>query len=115
MTITFITGANKGLGRGIARRLIERGHTVLVGARDHGLGAAAADALGARFVPIDVTDDDSVAAAAADVEKHEGSVDVLINNAGLHGPAGDPSELTGDDVLGVFDVNVAGVMRIAWS
>jgi NAD(P)-dependent dehydrogenase (short-subunit alcohol dehydrogenase family) len=36
---------------------------------------------------------------------------VLINNAGLHGPAGDPSGLTGDDVLGVFDVNVAGVVR----
>jgi NAD(P)-dependent dehydrogenase (short-subunit alcohol dehydrogenase family) len=111
MTITFITGANKGLGRETARRLIEQGHTVLVGARDPGLGRAAAADLGARFVPIDVTDDASVAAAAADVEKHEGSVDVLINNAGLHGPAGDPSELTGDDVLGVFDVNVAGVVR----
>jgi NAD(P)-dependent dehydrogenase (short-subunit alcohol dehydrogenase family) len=111
MTITFITGANKGLGRETARRLIELGHTVLVGARDPKLGAAAADAFGARFVQIDVTDDDSVAAAAADVEKHEGSIDVLINNAGLHGPYGDPSELTGDDVLGVFNVNVAGVVR----
>jgi NAD(P)-dependent dehydrogenase (short-subunit alcohol dehydrogenase family) len=111
MTITFITGANKGLGRETARRLIEQGHTVLVGARDPELGRAAAADLGARFVPIDVTDEASVAAAAADVEKHEGSVDVLINNAGLHGPAGDPSELTGDDVLGVFDVNVAGVVR----
>jgi NAD(P)-dependent dehydrogenase (short-subunit alcohol dehydrogenase family) len=111
MTITFITGANKGLGRETARRLIELGHTVLIGARDPELGAAAAQALGARFVPIDVTDDASVAAAAADVGKHEGSVDVLVNNAGLHGPAGDPSELTGDDVLGVFDVNIAGVVR----
>jgi NAD(P)-dependent dehydrogenase (short-subunit alcohol dehydrogenase family) len=111
MTITFITGANKGLGRETARRLIEQGHTVLIGARDPELGAEAAQALGARFVPIDVTDDASVAAAAADVGKHEGPVDVLINNAGLHGPAGDPSELTGDDVLGVFDVNIAGVVR----
>lgn len=111
MTITFITGANKGLGRETARRLIEAGHTVLVGARAPRLGAAAADALGARFVQIDVTDGDSVAAAAADVEKHEGHIDVLINNAGVHGPYGDPSELTGDDVLGVFNVNVAGVVR----
>jgi NAD(P)-dependent dehydrogenase (short-subunit alcohol dehydrogenase family) len=111
MTITFITGANKGLGHETARRLIGQGQTVLVGARDHELGATAARALGARFIPIDVTDDVSVAAAAADVEQHEGLIDVLINNAGVHGPAGDPSELTGADVLSVFDVNVAGVVR----
>lgn len=111
MTITFITGANKGLGRETARRLTELGHTVLLGARDPELGGQAADALGARFVPIDVTDDASVAAAAADVAAHEGRIDVLINNAGIHGPAGDPGELTGADVLGVFDVNLAGVVR----
>jgi NADP-dependent 3-hydroxy acid dehydrogenase YdfG len=64
-TITLITGANKGLGRETARRLIEQGHTVLLGARDAEAGTVAADELGARFVPIDVTDDESVAAAAA--------------------------------------------------
>jgi NAD(P)-dependent dehydrogenase (short-subunit alcohol dehydrogenase family) len=111
MTTTFITGANKGLGHEAARRLVELGHTVLVGARDPELGAAAARTLGARFVPIDVTDDESVAAAVADVEKHEGLVDILINNAGVLGPAGDPGDLTGADVLSVFDVNVAGVVR----
>ncbi|MFF1607360.1 SDR family NAD(P)-dependent oxidoreductase [Amycolatopsis sp. NPDC058278] len=111
MTITFITGANKGLGRETARRLVEAGHTVLVGARDREAGASAAAAVGARFVPIDVTDDASVAAAAADIAAHEGAIDVLINNAGIHGPAGDPSGLTGADVLGVFDVNLAGVVR----
>ncbi|MFF5174727.1 SDR family NAD(P)-dependent oxidoreductase [Micromonospora sp. NPDC000089] len=111
MTITFITGANKGLGHETARRLLALGHTVLVGARDPELGAKAAKSLGARFVPIDVTDDASVAAAAADVERHEGHLDVLINNAGVHGPMGDPSELTGGDLLAVLDVNVAGVVR----
>ncbi|MER8004059.1 SDR family NAD(P)-dependent oxidoreductase [Streptomyces sp. NPDC094149] len=111
MTTTFITGANKGLGHETARRLVALGHTVILGARDPGRGAAAADALGARFVRIDVTDDASVAAAAADVAAHEGVVDVLINNAGVHGPYGDPGELTGDDALSVFDVNVFGVIR----
>ncbi len=111
-TITFITGANKGLGYETARRLAELGHTVIIGARDPGRGQAAADRLGVRFVPVDVTDDASVAVAAADVAGHEGRVDVLVNNAGVHGPAGDPSALTGADVLGVFDVNLAGVVRV---
>lgn len=111
MTITFITGANKGLGREAARRLIELGHTVLVGARDPERGAQAAAALGARFVRIDVTDDASVAAAAADIDAHEGSIDVLINNAGITGPRTDPAELTGGEALEVFNVNVAGAIR----
>ncbi|MEU5665600.1 SDR family NAD(P)-dependent oxidoreductase [Streptomyces longwoodensis] len=111
MTITFITGANKGLGRETARRLIEHGHTVLLGARDPELGQEAAAALGARHVPLDVTDDASVAAAAADVAAHEGRIDVLINNAGVHGPLGDPSDLTAADALAVLDVNLIGVIR----
>ncbi len=113
MTITFITGANKGLGRETARRLVELGHTVLVGARDRAQGEEAAAALGARYVPVDVTDDASVAAAAADVAAHEGRIDVLINNAGVHGPAAvDPGDLTGDDALAVFQVNLIGVVRV---
>ncbi|MEU2773841.1 SDR family NAD(P)-dependent oxidoreductase [Streptomyces sp. NPDC007162] len=111
MTITFITGANKGLGRETARRLVELGHTVLLGARDPEQGAAAADALGARFVRIDVTDDASVAAAAADVAAREGRIDVLVNNAGIAGPHADPAELTAADALAVFDVNLFGVIR----
>ncbi len=111
MTITFITGANKGLGHETARRLVEQGHTVLLGARDAKAGTAAAEELGARFVQIDVSNDESVAAAAANVEQREGSIDMLINNAGVHGPHGDPSGLTGADVLNVLNVNVVGVVR----
>lgn len=111
MTITFITGANKGLGYETARRLIDVGQTVVVGARDSKRGAAAAATLGARFVPIDVTDDASVAAAVADVADHEGALDVLINNAGVAGPHGDAGDLTGADATAVFDVNVVGVVR----
>lgn len=111
MTTTFITGANKSLGYETARRLVDLGHTVLVGARDPVRGAAAAATLGARFVPIDVTDDASVAAAVADVADHEGSLDVLINNAGVAGPYGDAGDLTGADATAVFDVNVVGVVR----
>jgi NAD(P)-dependent dehydrogenase (short-subunit alcohol dehydrogenase family) len=112
MTTTFITGANKSLGYETARRLIEAGHTVLLGARDNERGRAAADALGARFVQIDVTDDASVAAAAADVAAREGRVDVLINNAGVLGPHVPADELTAADASAVFDVNVVGIVRV---
>ncbi|WP_214413884.1 SDR family NAD(P)-dependent oxidoreductase [Sphaerisporangium fuscum] len=112
MTITFITGANKGLGFETARRLIGLGHTVVIGARDAGRGQAAADELGARFVRIDVADDASVAAAAADVAAHEGRVDVLINNAGIIGRRAPAEELTGDDAIEVFQTNVVGIIRV---
>ncbi|MFI9169235.1 SDR family NAD(P)-dependent oxidoreductase [Streptomyces lincolnensis] len=112
MTTTFITGANKSLGYETARRLIEAGHTVLVGARDPERGQAAADALGARFVQIDVTDDASVAAAAADVSAHEGGIDVLINNAGVHGPHVSADQITAAHAGAVYDVNVIGLVRV---
>jgi len=111
-TITFITGGNKGLGYETARRLAELGHTVLLGARDPERGRAAADALGARFVPIDVRDDASVAAAAADVAAHEGRVDVLVNNAGIIGSRKPADRLTGGDAVEVLQTNVAGVVRV---
>lgn len=112
MTTTFITGANKSLGYETARRLREAGHTVIVGARDPGRGRAAADKLGARFVQIDVTDDASVARAAADVAEHEGAIDVLINNAGVSGPVGKTEPPTSREAWAVFDTNVIGIVRV---
>ncbi|MFC9285277.1 SDR family NAD(P)-dependent oxidoreductase [Streptomyces sp. NPDC057052] len=112
MTTTFITGANKSLGYETARRLIEAGHTVLIGARDPERGRAAADALGARFVQIDVTDDASVAAAAADIGAREGGIDVLINNAGVFGTHSPADRITAADAREVFEVNVVGIVRV---
>ncbi|MEV5955816.1 SDR family NAD(P)-dependent oxidoreductase [Streptomyces sp. NPDC051987] len=112
MTTTFITGANKSLGFETARRLGEAGHTVLLGARDRERGQAAAQLLGARFVQIDVTDDASVQAAAADVAAHEGTVDVLINNAGVLGKVGPVEEYTAADMSAVLEVNVVGLVRV---
>jgi NAD(P)-dependent dehydrogenase (short-subunit alcohol dehydrogenase family) len=92
MTITLITGANKGLGRETARRLIEKGHTVYIGARDTGRGRAAAEELHARSLQLDVTDEESVAAAAARLEAEHGRLDVLVNNAGITGARKPPGE-----------------------
>jgi NAD(P)-dependent dehydrogenase (short-subunit alcohol dehydrogenase family) len=112
MTITFITGANKGLGYEAARRLKDLGQTVLLGARDRGRGQTAADALGVRFVQIDVADDASVAAAAADVTAGEGHIDVLINNAGIAGTRVDVPDITAQDALEVYNTNVVGIVRV---
>jgi NAD(P)-dependent dehydrogenase (short-subunit alcohol dehydrogenase family) len=111
-TITFITGANKGLGYETARRLAGRGHHVIIGARDPERGQAAADRLGVRFVPIDVTDDVSVTNAAADIEAREGRIDTLINNAGIIGSHRPADELTGADAEQVFATNVTGIVRV---
>jgi NAD(P)-dependent dehydrogenase (short-subunit alcohol dehydrogenase family) len=111
-TITFITGANKGLGYETARRLAELGCHVIIGARDPERGQAAAGRLGVRFVPIDVTDDVSVKNAAADIEAHEGRIDTLINNAGIIGSHGPADELTGEDAEDVFATNVTGIVRV---
>jgi NAD(P)-dependent dehydrogenase (short-subunit alcohol dehydrogenase family) len=112
MTTILITGANKGLGREAARRLTEAGHDIWVGARDAAAGQEAADALGARFVRIDVTDDASVAAAAQTVADAGTGLDVLINNAGIIGSRQPVPETTADHVADVYATNVLGVVRV---
>jgi NAD(P)-dependent dehydrogenase (short-subunit alcohol dehydrogenase family) len=111
MTRTLITGANKGLGHETARRLLAEGHDVWVAARDAERGAEAAASLGARFVTLDVTDEESVA-AAADVVVRQGGLDVLVNNAGIVGPRSQVPETTGEDVRITFETNVFGPVRV---
>jgi NAD(P)-dependent dehydrogenase (short-subunit alcohol dehydrogenase family) len=108
MTVTLITGANKGLGHAAARRLLAAGHDVWVAARDERRGRAAAEALGARFVQLDVTDEASVAAAVERV----GALDVLVNNAGITGAPVTVPETTPDHVAEVLDTNVLGAVRV---
>jgi len=108
MTVTLITGANKGLGYETARQLIERGHTVYLGARDAGRGDAAASALGGQFLRLDVTDDSSVDAALGAIAEREGHLDVLVNNAGISATA----DVTGPVALNVFDTNAIGLIRV---
>jgi NAD(P)-dependent dehydrogenase (short-subunit alcohol dehydrogenase family) len=112
MTTTFITGANKSLGFETARRLVEAGHTVLIGARDPERGRAAAASIGARFIRIDVADQASVEAAAADVAAHEETIDVLVNNAGVLGRVGAVEDYTAADASAVLEVNFVGIVRV---
>jgi NAD(P)-dependent dehydrogenase (short-subunit alcohol dehydrogenase family) len=108
MTTTLITGGNRGLGFETARQLVSLGHRVFIGARDPARGQEAAKKLGAQFVQLDVTDDASVEAAAQKL----GSLDVLINNAGISGPMVAVTELTLEALQTVYETNVFGVMRV---
>ncbi|MFG1920965.1 SDR family NAD(P)-dependent oxidoreductase [Cryptosporangium sp. NPDC048952] len=114
--IALITGSNKGIGYETARLLVERGFAVLAAARDTTRGRQAADALGATFVQLDVTDDASIQRAAAAVQAEYGHLDVLINNAGLIGDhaeaRGLPSGTTREAVRQVFETNVFGVISV---
>jgi NAD(P)-dependent dehydrogenase (short-subunit alcohol dehydrogenase family) len=107
MTVTLITGANRGLGFETARQLIERGHDVYLAARDPEHGKAAACELGCAFVQLDVTDDASIEAALGVVDEREGRLDVLVNNAGIS-----KAEVTGPAALEVFDTNAIGLIRV---
>jgi NAD(P)-dependent dehydrogenase (short-subunit alcohol dehydrogenase family) len=108
MTVTLITGANKGIGFETARQLVGLGHIVYVGARDVERGEKAAAELGARFVQLDVTDDASVSDALATVDSNEGRLDVLVNNAGILGAG----VIDGPTALRVFDTNAVGIVRV---
>lgn len=111
MKTTLITGGNKGLGYESARRLAETGHRVILGVRDPIRGAEAAARLGVEWTTLDVASDDSVAAAAANINARFGALDVLINNAGISGPITAMENFDGPAVLGVLDTNVVGIVR----
>ena len=117
-TIVLVTGANKGIGYEIAAGLGALGWSVGVGARDEQrreaavekLRAAGADAFG---VPLDVTDDASVAAAAGLIEDRTGRLDVLVNNAGVTGGMPQtPSAVNPATVRAAVETNVIGVIRV---
>jgi NAD(P)-dependent dehydrogenase (short-subunit alcohol dehydrogenase family) len=111
----LVTGANKGIGFEIAAGLGGLGFRVGVGARDAGRGQRAVELLHERgvdafVVALDVSDDDSVEAAATD---WSGGLDVLVNNAGISGGAMElPSEASVDRVRDVLETNVLGVLRV---
>jgi len=81
--ISLVTGANRGIGREVCRQLAERGHTVVLTARDARAAAGAAHAVGAEPLRLDVTDPVSVAGAARWVTERHGTLDVLVNNAAI--------------------------------
>jgi NAD(P)-dependent dehydrogenase (short-subunit alcohol dehydrogenase family) len=117
----LITGSNSGFGYLIARTLLKNGYTVFATMRDpEGRNASKSQELRAmagstegkaHVLDLDVTQDESVEAAVQQALDLEGSIDVVINNAGI-GSGGFGEAFTTDQWKQLFDVNVFGVQRI---
>src|SRR6202453_4646088 len=124
--IALVTGANQGVGLQVAKELVANGVTVLVGSRNHERGEAAAREIGtgAIAIQIDVTDQASIAAAAAFIRKEFGRLDLLVNNAAISNTkkgnlslqeyAGTvlASKVSLDEIRAVWETNVFGVLAV---
>ena len=117
--IALITGANKGIGLETARQLGRQGITIIIGARDAQRGASAlaqlkGEGVEARVVPLVVTDEGSIASAAAWVEKEFGQLDILVNNAGVLDYAAEtgPGKVKQSSLRATFDTNFFGLVAV---
>jgi NAD(P)-dependent dehydrogenase (short-subunit alcohol dehydrogenase family) len=118
-TIALVTGANRGIGREIVRRLAAEGVTTILAARDVAKAEAAAAEFAKRGLPVvgrqlDVTDPAGVDHLAKSVAVAYGKLDILVNNAGVY-LDGDRTSLTTDieSVRQTFETNVFGAWRVA--
>lgn len=119
MKKALITGANKSIGFETARQLLQEGYYVYLGSREISNGQEAVEKLKAEglneveAIQIDLSNDESVKAARAEIGKKTEVLDVLINNAGISG--GMPQSALSasiDQFKKVFDTNLFGVIRV---
>ena len=109
-----VTGAGSGLGRAIARALLADGWSVaLLGRTRRSLEETAAPADAVLVLPTDVADEQQVDAAFGAVANAWGRLDLLVNNAGTFGPAGEVDEVAVADWQATVAVNVTGVFLCA--
>src|SRR3954451_17164307 len=106
--VALVTGASSGIGEAAARELVAAGFTVYGTSRK---AVAGEQRDGVTFLPLDVTDDASVASAVGDVLARSGRIDVLVNNAGF-GVTGAAEESSVEQARALFETNVFGLMRV---
>jgi NAD(P)-dependent dehydrogenase (short-subunit alcohol dehydrogenase family) len=107
--VVAVIGGAAGIGRATAELCARRGAHVIVADVDATEGAAAAGAIGATFIRVDVTDEAAVKACFEAVERGPGRLDALVQTAGVLEGAYVPIEELGRDVFRrVWDVNVTG-------
>ncbi len=106
--VALVTGASAGIGEAAARALLGAGFTVYGTSRKAAAGETRG---GVVFLPLDVTDDVSVAGAVREVLERSGRIDVLVNNAGIGSSGASEESSVAQDRI-VFDVNVFGLIRM---
>src|SRR5438046_4357458 len=106
--VALVTGASSGIGQAAAGALAGAGFRVAGTSRD---ASRVAPRDGVTFLDLDVTSDESAAAAVGQVIARFGRIDVLVNNAGI-GSAGAAEELSVAHDQRVFDINVFGLIRM---
>lgn len=109
--VVFISGANRGIGRAIAVEFLEQGaRKVYAGARNIQTLDSLKEQYGDRLIPVavDVTDQQSIQAAAAIASE----VDILVNNAGILAPGGFIGESAVESLNQHFSVNVLGLINL---
>jgi NAD(P)-dependent dehydrogenase (short-subunit alcohol dehydrogenase family) len=114
--VAVVTGAGSGLGRRIAQALLTDGWQVTVaGRRADALRETVADAPAGRALAVcaDVTVPESVAGLFETVRQRWGRVDLLVNNAGVFGPAGAVDEISWPDWRQIVDTNLTGAFLCA--
>lgn len=108
--VAIVTGGSSGIGAATALALHARGFVVYAAAR-RVERMAVLERAGVHVVPLDITDESSVAAAVARVLDEQGRIDLLVNNAG-YGSYGAFEEVPMDEARRQLEVNVFGLARI---
>jgi NAD(P)-dependent dehydrogenase (short-subunit alcohol dehydrogenase family) len=114
----LVTGANKGIGREVARQLAKEGFQVFIGARNRDAGRKAAEEIANQggkgtFLQIDVNDNESVIGAAREFSKVVDHLDVLVNNAGIIVDGDDAILKISDDLVRkTLETNTLGALRV---
>src|SRR5688500_6450836 len=107
----IVTGAARGIGEAIARRLTTEGATVLIADVDEAAATETAAAMGERAFAqrLDVTVSDSWAAAVERATGEWGRIDILVNNAGIAGRSAPAWELSVEEWREVVEIDLTGV------
>jgi NAD(P)-dependent dehydrogenase (short-subunit alcohol dehydrogenase family) len=110
--VALVSGASRGIGREVARQLAaDHGYLVLAGARDPG-SAGDPDHESIRWVQLDVADQGSVDRLAGEVSGDPGSLNALVNNAGIYGSPTSAADYDLDEAHAVLETNLFGAWRL---
>ena len=116
--VALVTGANRGIGYVISRRLGEQSITVILGARDPNKGAEACSrlqgqGLDVHFELLDMSDEKSIKAAIGSIRKQFGRLDILVNNAGIMIDGEEDAQNVGQETIQMtMQTNVMGPLML---